>query len=443
MDNKYFGTASIYRILLKLAPPIMVAQLIQGLYNIVDSFFIGRYSTAGLNALSVIYPVQNLITAIAIGTGVGVNTVMSRFFGQGEKNKAKETSGCGNVIAFCTWVIFALLSLFFLEPYINISISDESSRNQCLSYGRIVCLFSLGIFMESMWTKIHQSKGNMNLPMIAQVSGAIVNIVLDPILIFGNNKYNIPSLGIEGAAIATVAGQWVAAVIVGISGFTKPCPLKVFGSYTKLIYTAAMPSIFMQIMYTVYIIGLNLILSSFTDAAVTVLGLYYKIQSLFFIPLVGLQTCIVPIISYNYAAKSIKRCHKILFDAIIFTAVSMIFGLTLFEVCPKTLLNFFTSDSVVLEIGAVGFRIIATSFIPASFSLFFPVYFQAVGENKKSVFLTILRHIILFVPVAYVLHFFGLSFVWFTFPITEVITAVTGAVFYYKFYNGFFVAKRS
>ncbi len=433
MDNRYFGTASVWRILLKLAPPIMFAQLIQGLYNIVDSYFIGRYSTAGLNALSVIYPVQNLITAIAVGTGVGINTVMARFFGSQRSNRARETAGIGNVLTFATWIVFAVISLIFLKPYVTISAADELSRRECYTYGRIVCMFSLGIFMESTWTKIHQSKGNMNLPMVAQITGALINIALDPLLIFGNIHYGVPSLGIQGAAIATVIGQFAAALIVGVSGFCLPSSFKYALYYVRRIYKAAVPNIFMQIMYTVYIIGLNLILSVFTDAAVTVLGLYYKIQSFFFIPMVGLQTCIIPVLSFNYAAGKISRCNKILFESIAFTALSMIAGIILFEVCPEILLGFFTKDAEVIKVGQIGFRIIALSFIPACFSLFFPVYFQAIGENVRSLVLIILRHLILFVPVAYVLHFAGLEYVWLTFPITDFITGTAGAVLYVSF----------
>ncbi|HIS92616.1 MAG TPA: polysaccharide biosynthesis C-terminal domain-containing protein [Candidatus Alectryocaccomicrobium excrementavium] len=308
LPESYFGAESIGRILLRIAPPVMFAQLIQALYNIVDSYFIGQYSSAGLTALSVIFPVQLIISALAIGTGVGVNTYMARMYALGETDEASRTAGTGMLLALASWVLFALVALALMRPYAQISAGSAAAVDQAVIYGNIVCAGSLGLFLESLWTKVHQANGNMRLPMIAQVAGALTNILLDPLLIFGAGP--LPEMGVAGAAYATIAGQFVAAAIVGVKGFRKPPAPRRMGRYIRPIYALGYPSILMQSLYTVYIVVLNVILAGFSDAAVTVLGLYYKMQTFFFIPLSGLQTCIVPVLSYNYAQRAYARSDR-------------------------------------------------------------------------------------------------------------------------------------
>lgn len=276
-----FDTESVWAILMRIAPPVMLAQLIQAMYNIVDSYFVGQFSSDGLTALSIVYPVQLIVTAIAVGTGVGVNTLMSRYDGQGNHHLADRTAGTGTVLALISWLIFAVLSGLLMRPFAAISTESSSVADLAVTYGTIVCVGSPGVFLESTWSKVHQARGNMRLPMLAQIAGAAANIVLDPILIFGLGP--APALGVAGAAFATVSGQVLAALIV-VSGFRKPPPIRVFRSYAAKIYRLGFPSIFMQLLFTVYIMALNMILAGFSDDAVTVLGLYYKVQSFFFIP---------------------------------------------------------------------------------------------------------------------------------------------------------------
>ena len=296
-----FDAESIWSILMRIAPPVMLAQLIQAMYNIVDSYFVGQFSNDGLTALSIVYPVQLIVTAIAVGTGVGVNTLMSRYDGQGNHHLADRTAGTGTVLALVSWLVFAAASGLLMGPFAAASTESAAVAEYAVTYGLIVCVGSLGVFLESTWSKVHQARGNMRLPMLAQIAGAATNIVLDPILIFGLGP--VPALGVAGAAYATVAGQVLAAVIVS-SGLRRPPAARVFLSYAARIYRLGYPSIFMQMLFTVYIMALNMILAGFSDAAVTVLGLYYKVQSFFFIPLSGLQTCIVPLLSYK-----IGRAH--------------------------------------------------------------------------------------------------------------------------------------
>lgn len=433
LDNRYFGTEKTSKILMKLAPPVMFAQLIQALYNIVDSFFVGRFSGDGLTALSVIYPIQLLICAIAVGTGVGVNTVMARYYALDRKQKAIDVAGTGFLLAIVSWFIFSILSLLFLTTYIEMSASSTSVHKFAGIYGEIVCIFSLGIFLESIWTKVLQSQGDMKTPMIAQVVGAVVNVILDPILIFG--VWKIEPMGVAGAAIATVIGQVAAAIITGIKGFYRPRGIKRLLPYVGAIYKAGIPNIVMQALWTVYIAGLNVILSSFSDAAVTVLGIYYKFQSFFLIPLNALGICILPVVSFNYAIEKWDRCKKILKDTCLFSVIFMILGAFIFIVLPEEAIGIFSSDKEVLSLGNIAFKIIGTSFVPITFTLIFPIFFTALGKTKESIFIPVLREVVLFVPVAWIFSFVGVSYVWLTFPITEVVTCVFCFVFYVKIFK--------
>lgn len=432
MENTdLFGTEKIGRILLKLAPPVMLAQLIQALYNIIDSLFVGKFSDSGLTALSIIYPMQLLMIALAVGTGVGINTVMAAKLGAGQKEKADEYAGVGTPLAVLLWILFALICYWIMPAFAKMSTDDAAIMQDVVVYGRIVCVFSIGLFLESIWTKILQANGDMKTPMIAQILGAVTNIILDPLLIFG--LFGLPEMGIAGAAIATVAGQIIAALIVMKKGYRRSPAKAVYPHHVAKIFRLGVPNILMQSAYTFYILGLNLILSTFSDQAVTALGLYYKWQTFFFIPLGAMQTCIVPVISYNYAARKIERCQKTLSTAVCFGWALMALGTLCFVSFPEQMLRVFTSDELVIEIGRVGFLFVGISFLPMVTSLIFPVFFQAVGSSLKSSLLTVIRTVVLFVPLGFLFSRLGLNWFWLTFPVTEVITSCVGLVYYHRF----------
>ena len=429
-ETDFFRTEKIPKILLKIAPPVMLAQLIQAMYNIVDSFFVGRYSETALTALSVIYPLQLIIIALAVGTGVGVNTYMARQYAQKYPEKAEEAAGTGMVLEIGTWIVFALLSAVFMRPYVLTSAKAPEAIEDAVIYGRIVCIGSIGAFLEGNWTKVHQSRGNMRRPMIAQTVGALTNIVLDPIMIFGLGP--VPEMGVAGAAYATVCGQIAAAVITAFGGVRRPPEYRKAAAYAKQIYWFGYASILMQALYTVYIVILNAILAGFSDSAVTVLGLYYKMQTFFFIPLMGLQTCIVPVLSFNYATKSYDRCRETMKDSLLFSCGFMLLGVISFVGFPAELLKIFSNSSEVIAIGKNAFPIIGASFIPAVFSLMTPVFFQAIGNGKVSLFLSVMRQIFCLIPIFWVLSLIGLRFTWFAFPISEVIVGSLGMWLYWK-----------
>ena len=431
MESEFFGTERISRILMRLAPPVMLAQLIQALYNIVDSFFVGRFSDTGLTALSIIYPLQLLMIALAVGSGVGINTAMAYFLGTRDRKRSDEAAGISTALSLVMWAVFALLAAVLMPAYARMSTESEAVIADVIVYGRIVCVCSIGLFLESGWTKVLQAEGNMNRPMAAQILGAVTNIVLDPLLIFG--LFGLPALGIAGAAIATVAGPIVAAAIVWRGGYRRSPEWALYPALVRQVYRLGIPNILMQSAYTFYILGLNLLLSTFADQAVTALGLYYKWQTFFFIPLGAMQTCIVPVISYNYAAGSLDRCRKTLRESILAGMALMLIGTLCFELIPGPMLRFFSRDAEVIAIGTYGFRWIGPSFLPMVTSLIFPVFFQAVGSAGKSSLLTILRTVVLFVPLGWLFAHWGLHAFWLTYPVTELITTAVGFLFYRQF----------
>ena len=429
--SEFLGKEKIGRILLKTAPPVMISQLIQALYNIVDSLFVGKYSESGLTALSIIFPIQLLMIALAMGCGVGLNTLMASRSGVGRSDEAKSLAGVGTPLAIALWAVFATVCWFIMPAYARASTGSATVINDVVVYGRIVCVFSIGLFLESMWTNAIQSFGDMKTPMAAQISGAVTNIILDPLLIFG--LFGLPKMGMAGAAVATVTGQMVAALVVFKKGFFRSPPLSVYAGHIKMIFLAGLPGILMRSAYTLYIFGLNLILATFSDEAVTVLGLYYKWQTFFIIPLTAMQTCIVPIVSYNYAAGNYKRCKKTLNISVIFGCGVMLLGTLCFAFIPRQMLGLFSSDPAVIDIGGRAFPIIGLCYVPIVTSLIFPVFFQAVGQGVKSSLLTVIRTVFLFVPLGYLFSLIGLDYFWLTFPVTDTVTSIIGGGFYLAF----------
>lgn len=299
------GDTPIGKLLLKLSPPVMLALLIQSIYNIVDSYFVSRYSLSGLTALSIIFPIQLLMTALGTGTGTGLNILISRMDGNGDTIDQGNVVKSGLCLGVVNFLVFTSLGMLLIGSYYDISSNQISVQAEGIRYARIIFWGSFGLFMESNCTKLLQAKGNMIIPMLVQVVGAVINIICDPILILGLG--GVPKLGVAGAAIATIIGQW-AAMFITLRAVLKTYNIRGKFQLTDCvqIYQSGFPSIIMQLLYTLYIVGLNLILKLFTEDAVTVLGIYYKLQTFFFIPLLGLQQVIVPIISFNYGAKIIN-----------------------------------------------------------------------------------------------------------------------------------------
>ncbi len=429
LDPEFFGKDKVSKILMRIAPPVMLAQLIQAMYNIVDSFFVGRYSVDALTALSVVYPLQLIIIALAVGTGVGVNTYMAKKFAQGKSEAADAAAGTGMVLELITWGLFVLIAVPLMKPYAMLSASTLEAANDAITYGYIVSIGSIGVFLEGNWTKVHQAVGNMRLPMIAQILGAVTNIVFDPLLIFGMGPF--PELGVAGAALATVLGQIAAAVITGAGGgIRRPPAVRDMRHFINRIYYYGYSSIVMQSLYTVYIFGLNVILAGFSDAAVTVLGLYYKLQSFFFIPLFGLQVCIVPVLSFNYTRRAFERCREIMKESLGISAAFMAAGMIAFIIFPEPLIRVFSGDADVIAIGTAAFPIIGLSFLPAVITLMMPVFFQAIGAGIRSMALAVMRQLVCLVPIFWLFSQLGLRYAWFSFPVSEIVTGIVCIAMY-------------
>ena len=416
---------SVPKLLLKMSPPVMLALLIQSIYNIADSFFVARYSTEGLTALSIVYPVQLLITALATGTGAGVNILISRLDGSGETETQHDIIKSGLFLNMFHFLIFAFVENILANAYFSLSTGNAVVKAQGIIYSRIIFSGSFGLFIESICTKILQARGNMMIPMIAQVTGSVVNIVLDIILIFGTG--HIPAFGIRGAAIATVIGQWVAMVITLLAEMKKYSLRGVFKPVLcKQIYVNGTGSIVTQSLYTIYIVGLNMILKIFTEDAVTVLGIYYKIQSFFFIPLLGFQQVLLPLFSYHYGAGDRHRNRDILKCSMIFSVAIMAVATGIFFLFPEKLVHIFSTESAIVAIGKYAFPVISISFVFAGLTIVITSYLQGIAHIKSSLFIIVLRQIVLLVPLAWVFHFIGLNAVWWTFPVTEIIASMTG-----------------
>lgn len=424
------GDTPIGRLLLKLSPPVMLALLIQSIYNIVDSYFVAQYSLSGLTALSIIFPIQLLMTALGTGTGTGLNILISRMDGNGDTARQRDVVKSGLYLGIWNFLIFTCIGMLLIGSYYTISSNQAEVRAEGIQYAQIIFLGSFGLFMESNCTKLLQAKGNMVTPMLAQVAGAAINLVFDPIFIFG--LFGAPELGVAGAAIATIMGQW-AAMLITLRAVFRTYDVRGTFRFKDCIqiYQSGFPSIIMQSLYTLYIVGLNLILKQFTEDAVTVLGIYYKLQTFFFIPLMGLQQVIVPVISFNCGAHDNKRVNDTLRYSILISCGVMALGTFIFMAFPKELISVFAGSTSILNIGTLALRIISVSFLPASFAMMFTVYFQGIDKGKCSVFITVLRQIILLVPLAWLFHFAGLNYVWLTFPVTEVI-AMYCCFFLYK-----------
>lgn len=403
----------------------MLALLIQSIYNIADSFFVAKYSAEGLTALSIVYPVQLLITALATGTGAGVNILISRLDGKGETKAQHHIIKSGLLLNIFHFILFAFVGNMLANSYFSISTGNTVVKTQGILYSRIIFSGSLGLFTESICTKILQARGNMMLPMIAQVTGSGVNIVLDVILIFGAGR--IPALGITGAAIATVIGQWAAMAITLLAVMKKYSLRGTFKPEAcKQIYANGIGSIVTQSLYTIYIVGLNMILKIFTEDAVTVLGIYYKIQSFFFIPLLGFQQVLLPLFSYHYGAGDSRRNREILKYSMLFSVSIMAAATGIFFLFPEKLIQIFSAQPAIVSIGKYAFPVISISFIFAGLTIVITSYLQGIAHIKASLFIIALRQIILLVPLAWIFHYIGLKAVWWTFPVTEVITSMTG-----------------
>lgn len=441
-NQNRMGTAPMLPLIFSMALPAMFSMLVQALYNIVDSYFVSQVSEKGLAAVSLAFPIQNLLIAFAVGTAVGVTSLISRRLGQGRQKEADSAAVHGIILGFLTSLLFALYGAFFTTPYFQMFESDPEIVQMGDQYISICCIFSFGIFVEVELEKILQATGNMIWPMVFQLVGAVTNIILDPILIFG--MFGLPAMGVTGAAVATVTGQ-IAAMIVSILVVAlREHEVHIsFQNFrpdwktVKAIYVVGLPAIVMQSIGTVMTMALNGILSGFSTAAYTVFGLYFKLQSFVFMPVFGLTQGLMPIMGYNYGARNKKRLTSSIKQGCVIALVIMTLGMMLFLIFPDKLLGIFNASQELLDIGIPALRIICSCFIFAALGIVGSTLFQSVGRGVYSLIVSLMRQLAVLVPAAWILAKLtgNVNAVWWAFPIAEVFSLLVTVFLFLRLYR--------
>ena len=438
VKQNIMGYEPIPKLIMKLSLPLMLSMLIQALYNVVDSIFVARVSEASLTAVSLAYPLQNLMIAFGIGTAVGVNSYLARKLGEKKHNEAEMAANNGIFLAIITWLAFALFGIFGTRPFLSLFTDDPELLKLSVDYAGICLIFSFGIFIDITAERIMQATGDSIHPMITQSMGAVTNIILDPVFIF------VFDMGVSGAAIATVLGQIVsmfaALYFVSKNQFVRiSFSFKTFrpsGKIIKEIYAVGVPTIIMNSVSTVMVSALNSILIAFSATAVSVLGVYFKLQSFIFMPVFGLQTGMIPIIAFNYGAKKKERMLKTLKVGLIIAVCVMIIGFLIFQLLPEVLLSFFAASADMDRIGKPALRIISLCFIPAAISISLTSMFQATGIGYASMIVSIVRQLAVLLPVSVLLASTGiLENVWFAFIIAEGVGLTLSILFFIYVYR--------
>ena len=439
-ENK-MGTLPINRLLLGMSLPMMASMLVQALYNIVDSIFVARVSEDALTAVSMAFPLQTLMIALAGGTGVGINAILSKSLGEKEYERANKTAENGIFLALISYLIFLVIGLTVVKPFYMSQTADEAIIGYGVDYLTIVLTCSFGIFGQFIFERLLTSTGRTLFTMVTQGTGAIINLILDPIFIFG--YFGFPELGVKGAALATIAGQIVAAVMACIFNIKKNTDIHISfkgfkPDWTLIghIYKIGVPSIIMQSIGSLMVYIMNKILIDFSSTAVAVFGVYFKLQSFTFMPIFGLNNGMIPIIAYNYGARNKERMMKTWRLSWIYATAIMAVGLIAFEAVPNLLLSFFDASESMLAMGSVALRIIAIHFPVAAYCIVTGSLFQALGVSVYSMIVSIMRQIVVLIPAAFLLSLLGnVDYVWWSFPIAEVMSALATTFFFNRIYN--------
>lgn len=444
-ENK-MGVMPVNKLLIGMSGPMMISMLVQALYNVVDSIFVSRIHEDALTAVSLAFPVQSVLIAMGAGMGVGVNALLSKALGEKDHELVNKSAVNGIFMSAINWLIFLLVGLFLVKPFylgqVNSPMVKPEQAENIIGYGveylTIVCCFSFGIFLQFIFERLLQSTGRTLQTMFSQTAGAVINIILDPILIFG--YFGLPAMGVRGAAIATVIGQIAAGVLACIINlkvnkdvhisFKKFVPdFKII----KRIYSVGLPSIIMQSIGSVMVYGLNKILMGFSSTATAVFGVYFKLQSFVFMPVFGLNNGMVPIIAYNYGAQKRSRMIKVIKLSIIYAFAIMVGGLLIFQFLPEQLLLLFDADEHMLSMGIPALKIISCHFPVAAFCIIIGSVFQALGRAIYSMINSIMRQIVILLPAAYLLSLSGeVNNVWWAFLIAEAMSFAVTLIFLIK-----------
>lgn len=436
-ENK-MGVMPINKLLITMSLPIIISMLVQACYNIVDSIFVAQISENALTAVSLAFPAQNLLIAFAGGTAVGINALLARSLGEKNQEHADSVANHAVIIWIVMSIIFAIIGLTCGNLFFKAQTNDADILNLGVQYFTIVVGLSFGLFGQFTFERLLQATGRTIQTMITQGTGAIINIILDPIFIFG--LCGMPKMGVAGAALATVLGQIVACflgIMINVKYNTDiHFSLKKFKPkwfIIKRIYEISIPSIIMQSIGSIMTYGMNIILIGFSSTATAVFGVYFKLQSFFFMPVFGLNNGLIPIVSYNYGARKKERMLGVIKLAMIYATIMMIIGTIVFETIPETLFSFFNASEHMLSLGVPALRIIAIHFIFAGFGIVCSAVFQAVSKGTYSLIISLIRQLVVLLPAAYLLSLLGnVNYVWFAFPIAEIFSALFAFIFFKK-----------
>ncbi len=439
-ENK-MGVMPVNKLLLSMSLPMMISMLVQALYNVVDSIFVSRIDENALTAVSLAFPLQSLMIALGGGTGVGVNALLSRSLGEKDFGKADKTAINGVFLAAASYIVFLIIGIVATGPFYMSQTSDAQIVEYGKQYLTIVCCFSFGMYAQFIFERLLQSTGKTFFTMVTQGTGAIINIILDPIFIFG--YFGVPRMGVAGAAVATVIGQIIAGALAIIINEKKNTEIRLHVrgfrpdmAIIKQIYQVGVPSIIMQSIGSVMTYGMNQILLAFTSTAAAVFGVYFKLQSFIFMPVFGLNNGMVPIVAYNYGARKKDRLMKTVKLSIAYAMGLMIVGFLVFQFFPAPLFALFDASETMLAIGVPALRTISYSFLFAGFCIICGSVFQALGNGVYSMIVSIARQLVVLLPVAYLLSLSGnVAYVWLAFPIAELVSLGFSAFFMIRIYN--------
>lgn len=439
LENK-MGTRPVSGLIFSMSFPAMLSMLVQALYNVVDSYFVAKISENALTAVSLVFPVQALQIALAVGTGVGLNSLISRRLGENCRKEADSAATHGILLGVLNWVVFAVLGVLLSRPFLSLFTGVDEIIAMGAQYMSIVCTVSIGAFVEINIEKILQATGNMIYPMFGQLIGAVANIILDPIFIFG--LAGAPKMGVTGAAVATVLGQILSMCFSLFIVFTKDHEVKIdFRGFRpdpgviRNIYSVGFPAIVMQAIGSVMVVGMNAILIAFTSTAVAVFGIYFKLESFVFMPVFGLTQGLMPIIGYNFGARKRERLLKAVQVGGVAALCIMGAGTVLFWTATEPLLAIFEASPKMLEIGVPALRIISVCFLPAALGILFSTVFQAVGHGVSSLIVSALRQLVVLLPCAFLLARAGLEAVWYALPIAEFVALAVSVVIFLRLYR--------
>jgi putative MATE family efflux protein len=430
MNSKKLGTMPMNRLILTLSVPMMISMFIQSLYNVVDSMFVAQISEDALAALSLVFPIQMLMVAIGIGTGVGMNAELSKRLGEDDRKLASAAANNGVFLTLFHYKIFLVFGLFFVRPFFEMQTDNSEIIRYGMEYTVLITTLSIGKLMQFTYERILQATGRTYYTMITQGTGAILNIILDPILIFG--WFGVPALGVYGAAIATVIAQMTSATLAFVinSKVNDDLDMHIFGNkpdlkVIKRIYSVGIPSMVMTSITSLVTLIFNNILLQFTPTAIAVYGVYIKLQGFAFMPVFGLNNGMVPIVSYNFGARNKERMVNAIKLSLMYGGLIMLTGTLLFQIFPVQFLNLFSASDEMLRIGVPALRTISLSFVFAGISIMLGTVFQAIGNAVISLWIQVIRQLLVLVPVAYALSLTGdVNMVWWSKLISESVTVV-------------------